>query len=219
MTYEFCVFDPAYAPDLDAARKSWDVNRYHDDSSPDFQREARKWRIKDALVAFDAQLQFMEPKPPAGGVLGKLKSGDEPQPYLLLCHWHAAGDGEYCTNYHVYDQAVEVSLPWEAPADVAQSATREAWRHLEQLSRQGWHVIYDTERDALLDLASDFEAVMEKYRQNLAADNDAPDAQVEPADVPARDRQQTHAAAVPMAADQSFTGNVAAERKPWWKIW
>lgn len=219
MTYEFCVFDLAYAPDLDAARKSWDVTRYHDDSQPDFQREARKWQIKDALAAFNENLQFMAPKPPPGGLLGKLKSGDEPQPYLLLCAWHAAGDGEYCTDYHVYDQAVEVSLPWEAPADVAQAVMREAWRHLEHLSRQGWNVIYDTERDALLDLASDFDAVMQKYLRNIESDIDARESEAEPAAAPARDGPQADVAAAPIAADQPFTGNVSQARKPWWKVW
>lgn len=218
MTYEFCVFDPVYAPDLATARAAWDVSRYHDDSQPDTQRDARKWQIKDALVAFNDRMQFMEPKAPTGGLLGEMKSGDEPQPYLLLCDWQRE-DGEHCTNYHVYDQAVEVSLPWEPPADVAPTVMREAWRHLEYLSRQGLAVIYDTERDVLLDLGSDFDSVMEKYRQNIAADHGAPDEEAEPADALAHSGVQSEVAAAPMTADKPFTGNVAAEHKPWWKIW
>lgn len=205
MTYEFCVFDPACAPDLTAARAAWDVTRYHDESQPDFQRGARKWTIKETLVAFNPRLQFMQPKPPPGGLLGKLKSADAPQPYLLLCDWHAEA-GEHCTNYHVYDQAVEVSLPWEPPDDVALAAMREAWRHLEQLSRQGLNVIYDTERDVLLNLTSDFELVMERYRQNLAEDHGA-------------DEESAVPVAAPVPADIPFTGNVSEGRKPWWKIW
>jgi hypothetical protein len=218
MTYEFCVFDPACAPDLPTARQSWDVSRYHDDSQPDFQRDAHKWRIKDALLAFNAQLQFMEPKPPTGGLLGKLKPGDAPQPYLLLSGWHA-DDNQHCTNYQVYDQAVEVSLPWEPPAEVAQSAMREAWRHLTHLSQQGWNVIYDTERDVLLDLERDFDVVMAQYWQNIAADDGAPDEEPEAADALARDRPAADAAATPMASDKPFTGNVSDHHKPWWKIW
>jgi len=207
MSYEICVFDPAYAADFDAAHTAWDQSSYWDVSRPDGDRSAHKWRVKEALLAFDGRLGWKEPEAPKSGFLAKIFS--KPAPEKRCLHLYVAG-GDEATTLDVFDQAVEINLPWYAKRDEAETLVRDLWRFLEHLSRSGWTTLYDTERNVLLDLATDFEAVLARYIKNLDFEDVA--------DAPARAGGKASASAPEQGTQPSgsFTGNLD-EEKSWWK--
>ncbi len=125
----------------------------------------------------------------------------KPLPYLTL----SLDEEEGLTTFHVFDEAIEISLPWEALNAESEKIVRTVWRHLEQLSAAGWSTIYDTERDALLNLETDFDAVVARYRENIGPDeeDESPPAS---ASVP-KPASQPAAAGSPKG-DKPFTGNV-----------
>jgi hypothetical protein len=194
MSYELCVFQPGYAADRDTAHALWNEEKYWASSPPDSDRSAAKWRTKDLLMGFDERLRWIEPEAPRTGLFAKWFGKPAPS----RCYLHVyLDDDRGQTSFDLFDQAIEISLPWEAPNDEAQNHVRELWRILERLSAAGWSTIYDTERDVLLDLAKDAEAVTARYRENIGPDKDASDA------TPSKP-----AAGSPAKSDKPFTGNV-----------
>ena len=217
MSYEIWAFDAARVATADAAGKAWEESTYENSSLPDHERTARKWQIKDELLAFNPELIFREPK--AKGLLSKLVSEDEDEKrYLVLCRPPAVSsvdDDGRGIDFCVYDQALEINLPWDVERGAVEAVMREAWRHLEKLSQLGFSTIYDSERYELLNLAGDFDAVVKRYIENLDFDDEGdPPA---PSDVafavtkapPGKQTPDTHT---------PFSGNVA-DNKPWWKLW
>lgn len=217
MTYEFCLFETAAVRTHDAAYALWDKEAYRAASQPDFERDAPKWRMKDALLKANPALLFREPvgKP---GVLDKLLDDDEPANYLVLVDWtkHSgtANDDdadEQATHFHLFDQAIEVTLPWNPPEAAVRKIVRDAWQNLRVLSSAGFGTILDTERNILLNLETDLEFVEQRYRENICYDGEG-----EPPGANAiRAAPQSSA---PSAVIEPFNGNLPAG-KPWWKIW
>ena len=208
MSYEFCVFKPSYSADRDVLREAWNHDKYWATSLPDSDRSAPKWRTKDLLMGLDERLRLKEPEAPKTGLLGLIaKWFSKPArvvPYLFVYF----DDDEAQTSFHVFDEAMEISLPWDSPNVDAEKLVRAVWRHLEQLSAAGWSAIYDTERDVLLDLERDMDAVTARYRENLGP-VDEDDASPGAGDSTAKAAKATKAA--PKAGpkgDKPFTGNV-----------
>lgn len=213
MSYEFCLMDSTVAPSREAANAAWDEETYRQSSLPDFDKTARKWVIKDGLLKFNSQLQFMEPggKP---GFFDKLTADDPPPNYLLLTGWAGEDADKHATNYHLYDSAIEVSLPWNPERSQVEAIVREVWRHLETLTRMGFGTVYDTERDVLLNFETDFDAVVKRYIANVDYDGEgeppgAGNATQSPAELQASQSGTT---------TEPFSGNVP-QGKPWWKVW
>ena len=220
MSYDICVLDPAFAGDKAAASEAWDQGTYYDDdaSLPDSDRSARKWKIKDALLAFNPALTFNEPKAPATGILSSLFEKKKTERTYLTVNLLSAG---LDTSFDIFDQAIEISLPWDAERENVEPIVRDLWRHLQQMPQLGLGTLYDTERDVLLNLGTDFDAVLQGYIKNLEFDDD--DDGEAAASTPMA--PQTHKANVsqppankPPSADAPFAGNVE-DSKPWWKLW
>ena len=217
MSYEFWAYDAAEVSTADAANKAWEESTYEDSSLPDHDRSARKWQIKDELLAFNSALIFRDPT--TQGHLSKhIADGDDAQRYLVLCkppHVSTVDDDGRGIDFFVYDRAIAIYLPWFAERGTVEAIVREAWRHLEKLSQMGFGSIYDTERSALLNFDTDFDAVVKHYIENLDFDgeDDAPATS-------ATSKAGTDAApkSKPPEAEAPFTGNVTAS-KPWWKLW
>jgi hypothetical protein len=198
MSYELCVFEPDYAADRDAAYAAWNDQTYWDASLPDGDRMGKKWRVKDLLTAFDSRLRWTEPKAPKTGLFAKWFN----KPALVQRCLHIYLEDDYGeTAIDLFDQAIEITLPWESPRNEAEKHVRAVWRYLEHLSASGWSTIYDTERDVLLDLKTDFETVMARYLKNLDADDKETGAESSATaskSAPAANRKR----------DKPFTGNV-----------
>lgn len=172
MTYEFCAIARELAPTPDAGIAAWNEESYIASSLPQLDQGARKWRVKEALLAFNSELEFITPEEPPSGFFAKLFHKPRPDMRNLTVNLYTGDDG---TTFTIYDQAVEVTLPWSPQADLVERTMREAWRHLKHLVQLGY-VIYDTERGVLLDLAIDFDAALGKYLDNIQL-NGVPQAQ------------------------------------------
>lgn len=200
MSHEICLYLPQLAADRETASDIWNNERLWDTSLPDHDRSAPKWRAKDLLLAHDNRLQLMEPQAPKTGLFAKWFSKPAPPQR----HLHLYIDYDYGrTTFDVFDQGIEITLPWESPRDEVEDHVRALWRFLEHLSASGWSTIYDTERDVLLNLETDFEAVVARYREILGADEaetDAAEPQAAPASKPA--------SPAVAKSDKPFTGNV-----------
>lgn len=222
MTYEILLLDPALAATREAAAAAHKASSCWHTSELDHARGARKWPISDALLKFNPDMERMEPTDPAqgSGWFGKIK-GEQPEErrYLAMSLLH----GDYITNFTVFDQAVEVEFAEGIEVSEAGDIAREVWRHLQALAQQGLTTVYDSERDVLLDLNADFETVLQGYIANLkldaefdAADDAAERAMADATRAP--DAPPVAAAGKPPPAHESFTGNVEAKKKPWWKF-
>jgi hypothetical protein len=217
MSYEICVFDAAYASSKEAAAKSWDESTYWDTSRPDYERSARKWRIKEALMAFNPELTCTEPEVPPTGFLAKTFGKAPSNTRYLTVYLTTLGQP---SSFEIYDQAIDIDLSWDPSADQVQDIVRDVWRHLEQLVQLGFGTLYDTERDVLLNLETDFDAVVQGYIKNLEfEDDDKPADVTAPSVTPAQDTvASAPLRAKPKTSDAPFAGNVE-EAKPWWKLW
>ncbi len=224
MSYEICVLDTPLANTREAAYNAWNDTSYLDTSRPASDQTARKWLTREALAAFNPQLEWTEPKMPGLGVfaaLAKKRPADEPR--ALTANLPVGDEG---TSFWVFDQAVEIELPWSAQPDQVEPVVRDLWRHLEKLSLLGLSAIYDTERDVMLNLDTDFDAVVQRYRKNLNDEDEDKSGAPVAADTsshsenPARADNSPRVSAADKrgAAEQPFTGNVSAS-KPWWKVW
>jgi len=197
--YEICVFEPHYAADRDTAYAAWNDEKYWATSLPEGERTAKKWRVKDLLLAFDNRLRWREPEAPKTGFFAKWFSKPPSIRHSLYVNLE---DDRGEIAFDLFDNAIEIALLWQAPHDEVKDQVRAVWKYLEQLSASGWSTIYDTERDVLLNLQTDFDAVVARYLENLVAD--------ETARVGAK---ASTAAARPAATDsprpdKPFTGNV-----------
>jgi hypothetical protein len=221
MSYELCVIDTQLAATREAAYNVWNDTGYLDISQPASDRTARKWRTREALTAFNPQLEWAEPKEPGTGVFATLmKKKPEDEHRALTASLPV---GEESTTFWIFDQAVEIELPWSAEPDQLESIVRDVWRHLEKLSQLGLGAIYDTERNVMLNLDADFDAVVQRYRENLKDDDDE-DETGAPVATPhagigehaARGDGLPHAPAADTQPPdgQPFTGNVGTGR-PW----
>ena len=197
MSYELCVCRPDYAADRDALHAAWNDEKYWATSLPDSARSAAKWRTKDLLMGFDERLRWNEPQTSKSGFAKWFGKPVRPLPYLSVY----LDDDEGQTNFHVFDEAIEISLPWESPNVEAEKHVRAVWRHLEQLSAAGWSTIYDTERGVLLDLAKDLDAVTARYLENLGPEEE----DASPAGPGASTAK--HAPKAGPRGDKPFTGN------------
>jgi hypothetical protein len=241
MSYEICALDVAFAAGKEAASKVWDESSYWDTSQLDYERSARKWRTKEALMAFNPKLTCKEPKAPSTGFLAKIFS-ETPSKRRYLSVSLTTGDE--ATTFDIYDQAVDIDLAWDATPDQVEGIVRDVWRHLEKLSQLGFSTIYDTEREVLLNLETDFDVVMQGYIKNLELDDDDETSGVSTSPVVAiqddassvslqSGSEPPHAEGVtvpldarpsvprenkPQISDTPFAGNVE-EAKPWWKFW
>lgn len=219
MSYEICAFDSAVANSREAAFAAWDQSSYWDTSQADSERSARKWRIKEALQAFDPGLRCDdEPQVPATGFLAKAFSKAPKNRRYLNAYLEK--DDEIIASFCILDQAVEIDLDWVDREDQIKEVVREVWRHLEKLSQLGFSTIYDTERDALINLEADFDVVLQNCLKIIdseetdeAFNETAPSAAQKP-DAGASVSQQP----TPQVSAQPFAGNIA-ESKPWWKFW
>lgn len=224
MSYEICVIDSQLAATREAAYNLWNDSSYLDISQPASDRTARKWRTREALAAFNPQLEWAEPETPGTGVFAALfKKNPADEPRALTANLPVGDEG---TSFWVFDQAVEIELPWSAESDQVEPIVRDVWRHLEKLSQLGLSTIYDTERDVMLNLDTDFDAVVQGYRKNLKDDDDDQNAtpvaalHADLGDHPVRGDGLPHAsvADTPASSGQPFTGNLGSS-KPWWKVW
>ena len=202
MSYEFCVFEPQYATDRDTAYAAWNEGKYWDTSLPEGERTAKKWRVKDLLTAFDNRLHWKEPEAPKTGLFAKWFAKPATLRHCLnVCL--EDDDGE--TAFDLFDHAIEITLLREAPPKEADKQVRALWKYLEHLSASGWSTIYDTERDVLLNLQTDIDAVTARYRENLGPPDDAEG--VEGADG-AGAKVSKSAPVTQRRPDKPFTGNV-----------
>lgn len=204
MSYEICVYQPQTAADRETASDIWNNERLWDMSLPDHDRSAPKWRVKDLLLAFDSRLKWTEPKAPKTGLFAKWFG--KPAVVQHCLHMYLEDDyGE--TAIDLFDQGIEITLPWEPPRDEAEKHVRALWRYLECLSAAGWSTMYDTERDVLLNLDTDFEAVKARYLENLGPDDDDNAAASPVAASPSARASQPETAGG-KKNDKPFTGNV-----------
>src|SRR5262245_49995603 len=128
MSYELCVFEPDYAAGRDAAYAAWNEQKYWETSLPDGDRTARKWRVKDLLLAFDNRLRWKEPEAPKTGRFAKWFS--RPALVQRCLHVYLEDDrGEMV--FDLFDQAIEITLLWEVPRNEAEKPVRALWRALE----------------------------------------------------------------------------------------
>jgi hypothetical protein len=200
MSYELCVFEPGYAADRAAAYAAWNDQPYWDASLPDGDRTAKKWRVRELLAAFDSRLRWVEPQVPATGLFAKWFK--KPLPAQRCLHAYL-DDDDAETAFDLFDDAIEITLPWDALRGESAKHVRALWRYLEHLSTAGWSTIYDTERDVVLNLQTDIDAVMARYLENL-----------DPDDAETGAAQSLGTAAVKPASDSGgkrdkpFTGNV-----------
>ena len=202
MSYELCVFRPDYAADRDTAHAVWNDEKYWATSLPDSDRAAAKWRTKDLLMGLDDRLCWNEPQTPKSGLFASwFGKPARTLPYLSV----SLDEEEGLTTFHVFDEAIEISLPWEALNTETEKIVRTVWRHLEQLSAAGWSTIYDTERGVLLDLTNDVDAVVARYLENLG-----PEEEDESPSVSASSPKSAPklAPAASPKGDKPFTGNV-----------
>lgn len=204
MSYELCVFKPDYVTVREAASDVWNNEKYRETSAIDQDRSAVKWRVKDMLIGVDDQLTWQEPEIPRTGFLAKLFF----KPAPVQRHLHVALVDDYGeTSFDIFDQAIEINLPWDSPRAEVEKHVRNLWRYLERLSASGWSTIYDTERDELLNLEADFEAVLARYLENLGPDEvegGEENTQKEPRATPA----SNPASAPAVKGEKPFTGNV-----------
>lgn len=199
MSYELCVFDVARVATPEAAFSAWDQGAYADESLPESDRSASKWRIKDALLSFNPQLAFADPTLSPQGVFAK-HFHKQPLNRSLSLSLDTHGK---ITSFIIFDDVVEIELPWDAQRDQVKAIVRDVWRHLEMLSRMGLSIICDTEREAQLNLDADFDVVVKGYIEILDLDE--------------------YETAVPSASAagevrKPFSGNIDVS-KPWWKFW
>ena len=173
--------------------------------------------IKEALMAFNPELTCEEPQAPPTGFLAQAFSESPPKCRYLTVYLTTRGE---LSSFDIYDQAIEIDLAWEAKADQVEDVVRDVWRHLEQLSQLGFSTLYDTEREVLLNLETDFDVVMQGYIKNLDFDDKdkssgatAPSVAVTEDAGPSVLWEQK-----PQSSDTPFAGNVEAA-KPWWKLW
>ena len=199
MSYEVCVYLPQLAADRETASDLWNNERLWDTSLPDHDRSASKWRVKDLLAAHDNRLQWMEPQAPKTGLFAKWFG----KPAVIQRHLHLYIDYDYGRMaFDVFDQGIEITLTWDLPRDKVDKHVRALWLCLEQLSASGWSTIYDTERNVILNLATDFDAVTARYLENIGPDE---------ADESPPGSGASTANPVPKASpkgDKPFTGNV-----------
>ena len=167
MSYGVVVFDPLQMPPGRSLGDTWDEQRYQNASKVDADRSARKWQLRDALMAFNPRLVFHEPPPPPGAIAQFFSASVVPTRSLTLV-MPAAQDEEM--DFTIYDDAIEIELPFFATREDAQYYMTELWRHLAQLAKLGFSAIYDIERDAVLALDTDFDVALEQYMQNLSED-------------------------------------------------
>lgn len=212
MSYGVCAFDPALVPLTRQAGDVWSDEHYHATSQPDTDLTARKWRIKEALLAFNPALVFFEPNPPPGALARLFKTAPR-QPTSLSLVLPVGEDEEI--DFEIFDDAVEVELPYEAADDEARQCVEALWRHLHKISELGLSTLYDTERDTLLKLETDFDAVLQHYLDVLRERKDGDGVAATPS---CADADVTPRAAPAPQAQRPFTGNLEAP-KPWWKIW
>ncbi len=198
MSYEICVFDAAQVTTPEAAYSAWDQGAYADTSLPESERSASKWRIKDALLAFNPELVFVDPTLSSHGILRKLFHKPPPRRNLNL----SLDTHGRITSFIIFDDVVEIELPWDAQRDQVPGIVRDVWRHLDMLTQMGISMICDTERGVRLNLEADFDVVVEGYIKNLNFDDN------EPAASPASASTEK---------SKPFTGNIGAS-KPWWKF-
>ena len=217
MSYEICVFDAAFAASKEAAYEAWNESSYWDTSQLDYERSARKWRIKEGLMAFNPELTCTEPEAPPAGFLAKTFGKTPPECRYLMVYLTTQGE---LSSFEIYDQAVEIDLSWDAKADQVQDIVRDVWRHLEKLAQLGFSTIYDTERDVLLNLETDFDVVMLGYIKHLDFDDeDQASGKTKPSTAKVQDAgSPVTRAPRPPNPDTPFAGNVE-EAKPWWKLW
>jgi hypothetical protein len=198
MSYEICVFDPAYAGSREAAHAAWNDETYWGASLPDSDLTAVKWRMKDALMLFDDTLVFKEPEKPRSGLFARFFS--KPPAVHRCLYINANDEGAEGASFGVFDHAIEINLPWFAERDEAEKHVRNLWRYLEHFSRSGWTTLYDTERNELLSLEADFDVVLARYLENLKDDDDSNEVDASVAAKP--------------KAPSSATGNTAKDKKP-----
>lgn len=205
MSYDLCVFKPDYTADRDALHEAWNYDKYWAKSLADHDRTAAKWRTKDLLMGFDERLRWHEPRAPKTGLVGLFaKWFGKPSPVRPYLQFYL-DDDDGQTGFDVFDEVIEISLPWDSPHVDAEKKVRELWRFLEHLSASDWSTIYDTERDVLLNLATDKEAVTARYRENLG-----PEKVAEPPSAGASSRKPVPARAPAASAKDGkpFSGNV-----------
>jgi hypothetical protein len=125
MSYEICVLDPQIAAGREAAFNAWNDGAYMEISLPDTDRGAPKWRIREALSTLDSRLVWKEPEPPRTGLIAALM-GKETPPRLALSADLPQGDESI--NFYIYDQAVEIDLPWNPDLKQTDAIVRDTWR-------------------------------------------------------------------------------------------
>jgi hypothetical protein len=224
-----CALHFQLANTKESAAAVWHEETYFDTSLPVSDLSAHKWQIKDALLACNTKMTYEAPEVPHNGlfeaVLGKHETKSKRERKHLDACLPADDDESY---FFVYDQAVEIDLAWEADRDKARAIVRDAWQVLEMLAQFSLNTIYDAERDVLLDLDADFDAVLEHYLKSAGKSVVEAEAAQDKAEVAAAiDMAMPHVApkageAQPASAQQgsdgSFAGN-AGDTKPWWKPW
>lgn len=207
MSYEICVLDPSLAATKEAAFNAWNEGGYVEQSLPDHDVSAPKWRIRQSVSALEPGINWTEPKAPRSGLFAALAGKRESARVSLFAELPAGREG---ISIYIFDQAVEIDLPWNPEPGETSLIVRELWRLLGSFSQIGMSAIFDTEREVMLDLANDFDAVLKGYEKNVKDDSE------EDGDsAPHADRDPV---APPATGSTPFTGN-AGDSKPWWKIW
>lgn len=199
MSCEWVVFHSEFASTLDEADDAFNLSTYYETSHPPADESARKWKLRDALVAANPELQHDDKF-----VVCDAETGvEETRPCLRVIDWEA----DDCIEFHVYDDAVEIRLPQALHEATPESVVREALSYVNLLAREGFSVALDAQEAVLIDPAKDLNALVARYTDTLKyfAEEDAK------ASIPT----STSAAA------QTSSGLVdeAREHKPWWKIW
>lgn len=175
MSYDLDLFrPPAHGDPLEAARAAYNLTDDAPSRVPDSGWRERMQAAAAAVAEADPSLQAE-------------RSGEGPLEERIELNGPDDGTG---LQILIFGDAAYVHLPyWHAAAD-AEAAWAQAWTALGVLEREtGWR-IYDPQRDRLLDLDADRDAVLAEYARGVAA-----------------------------AQAISAAPLIAAERRPWWKFW
>jgi len=160
MSYDFRLFKRRAGEDaLVTARADSDG---FPTTPPDPQKEARKRRVADALIARNAQLHVFQFDYDAVANSQKISVEDA---RLKFRHLELNGPEEDCNGIQItlFDDEASVTVPFWHEGEKAADTFREIWSYLEIISREGGYLIYDPQIDRVLEPSAGLDDALSCY--------------------------------------------------------
>jgi len=150
--------------------------------------EERKRALSERLMAENPELQ---PYPFGYAEIARIDGISEAEARERYRHIELDGkDDGNGIQITIFDDHVDITVPYWHAGAAAQSTFEEIWRYLRIIEREMGYVTYDGQLDKLLDLSGDFAAVVARYEGVVAQMPEI------------------------LASVES-----QRKRKPWWKFW